>query len=125
MRLKSKFRRANWRTPSSLLILTRVWTSLRESPFDSKRYFVSRSSICAGFFSASTGFEFADGADCCVSDLGGSLLVATCERDSGANMNVTSKIQISGHRLKPVPREPACARFAAELLVADGSTQEV
>src|SRR5258708_39551469 len=105
LRLKSKFRRANWRTPSSLLILTRVWTSLRESPFDSKRYFVSRSSICAGFFCVSGGFEFADGADCCVSDLGGSLLVATCGRESGANVNVTSKIQTSGHRLKPGERE--------------------
>ena len=57
--------------------------------------------------------------------MGGSLLVATCERESGADMNVTSKIQISGHRLKPVPREPACAPFGAELLVADGTTQEV
>src|SRR6266436_3284148 len=113
LRLKSKFRRANWRTPSSLLILTRVWTSLRESPLVSKRYLVSRSSICAAFFSVSAGLEFAGGAGCCASDLGVSLLVAICERESGANTKVVSKIQKSGRRLKPVPRElfPEDRRF--------------
>jgi len=65
LRLKSKFRRANWRTPSSLLILTRVWTSFRESPLISKRYFVSSSSICAGFVSAGVGLDGAGGLASC------------------------------------------------------------
>lgn len=126
LRLKSKFRRANWRTPSSLLILTRVWTSLRESPLVSKRYFVSRSSICAGFFSVSAGFEFADGADCCASGLGAGLLVGVCEGGSGADMRVVRKIQINGHKLKPVLRElfQAGARLGTELTVND-PTQKV
>src|ERR1700756_930630 len=105
LRLKSKFRRPNWRTPSSLLILTRVWTSLRESPLVSKRYLVSRSSICAGFFSGSAGFEFADGADCCAAELGAGFLVGGCEWDAGADRKDASRKQISGYRLKPVLRE--------------------
>ena len=72
------------------------------------------------------GFEFADGADWCVSDLSGSLLVATCKRESGAKMNVTSKIQISGHELKPVARErfQPGVRLGTELAVND-PTQKV
>jgi len=126
LRLKSKFRRANWRTPSSLLILTRVRTSLRESPFISKRYLVSSSSICAGFFSVSAVFEFADGDVCCVSELGAGLLVRVCEGESGATMRVGSKKQINGHRLKPVPRElfHAAVRLGTELAVND-PTQKV
>ena len=38
------------RAPSSLLMRTLAWTSLRESPLVSNRTLVSSSSICAGFF---------------------------------------------------------------------------
>src|SRR5579859_3397594 len=64
-RLKSKLRRANWRAPSSLLMRTRAWTSLRESPLVSKRTLVSRSSIWAAFFSVGAGVESLPvGLDC-------------------------------------------------------------
>ena len=75
-----------------------------ESPLVSKRYFVSSSSICVAFFSVSAGLEFESGVDCCASDLGVGLLLGVCEGESGADMRVVSKIQISGHRLKPVLR---------------------
>ena len=103
-----------------------MWTSLRESPFVSKRYLVSSSSICAGFFSVSTSFEFAGGADCCVSELVAGLPVGVCERESGANINVISKMQISGQGLKPAARElfHAGVRLGAELAV-DDPTQKV
>ena len=102
-----------------------MWTSLRESPLVSKRYLVSRSSICAGFFSVSAGLEFADGADCCASELGAGLLVGVCE-ESGAGMRVASRKQINGHRLKPVLGElfQAGVRLGTELAVND-PTQKV
>ena len=50
----------------------------------------------------------------------------TCAREGGANMNDTSKIQISGHRLKPVARElfQPGVRLGTELAVND-PTQKV
>src|SRR5258708_29596744 len=106
LRLKSKFRRANWRTPSSLLILTRVWTSLRESPLVSKRYLVSSSSICAGFFPVSAVFAFGDGADCCVSELGSGagLLAGGCEGGNGAGMKGACKKKKRGNGVRGVAR---------------------
>ena len=94
----------------------------------SKRYLVSSSSICAGFFPVSAVFAFGDGADCCVSELGSGagLLAGVCERESGADMKVASKIQIRGHGLKAVARElfQAAVRLGTELTVSD-PTQKV
>jgi hypothetical protein len=104
-----------------------VWTSLRESPLFSKRYLVSSSSICAGFFSVSGGLELGDGADCCASDLGAGFLVGICDGQSGAAIRVVmSKIKINGHRLKPAPLGLfGAVPMGTEFVVADGATQEV
>ena len=61
-----------------------------------------------------------------MTSLEGILLAGVCEGESGADMRVVSRMQINGHRLKPVLRElfQAGMRLGTELTVND-PTQKV